>query len=115
MSQSYHYVRFKWWRGNDMKRVAKELEGFKIEEIELPKDKDEVSLFKDEREELRAKADTLTAFLAPARAVLTQRETAPFTPKDLELREKVMKLYPHDRPTPFPWEWSIEPKFEVAK
>ena len=55
MSQPYHYVRFKWWRGNDMKRVAEELEGFKIEELRLPKDEGELSLFKDEREKLKVK------------------------------------------------------------
>lgn len=98
-----------------MKLVAKELEGFIMEEIELPRDKDEISLYKDDREELRVRADTLTVFLAPSRAILTQKEPSPFTPKDLELREKVLKLYPQNQPTPFPWEWSIEPKFEVAK
>ena len=32
--------------------------------------------------------------------------------RDMELREKVLKMYPRGRPTPFPWEFSSEPKFE---
>jgi len=35
--------------------------------------------------------------------------------KNTELREKVMKMYPRSSPTPFPWEFSIEPKFEKEK
>lgn len=113
--QPYHYVRFRWWRRVDLKKVARELgETFSVEEIAMPKGEMEISLFKDEREELKVEADTLLAMLSPFRAVLSQREPAPFTTRDLELRKRVLELYPRSRPTPFPWEFSQEPKFDVA-
>jgi hypothetical protein len=47
--------------------------------------------------------------------LLYQKEGKPFTARDMELREKVMKMYPRSRPTPFPWEFSLEPNFEKEK
>jgi hypothetical protein len=61
------------------------------------------------------KSDTLIVFLEPLTAILSQRESEPFTRKDLKLREIVFELYPRIRPTPFPWSFRLEPKFEVAK
>lgn len=98
-----------------MKKVEKELEEFSLERINMPKDEHELSLFKDERESLKVKADTLIAFLSPSRAVLSQKSPAPLTRKDLRLREKIIRLYNRDRPTPFPWSWSVETKFEVEE
>ncbi len=116
MSKPYNYIRWRWWQGIDLDKIAPELEkDFKVEKIEPPAKGDEISLYKDEREELRVKADTLQAILSAFRGVLNQDEAAPFTQKDLKLREKVIQLYNHERPTPFPWEFSHEPKFEVAK
>lgn len=116
MAQPYHYVRFKWWRIVDLKEIARELGGvFSIEPLKMPRNDRELSLLKDMREELRVKADTLGAMLSPVRAVLFQREAAPFTARDMELRRRVLELYPRDRPTPFPMFFSEEPKFEVAE
>ena len=116
MAQPYHYVRFKWWRMVDLKEVAREMGGvFSINILTIPKDDRELSLLKDMREELSVKADTLGAMLSPVRAVLFQRETAPFTARDMELRRRVLELYPRERPTPFPMFFSEEPKFEVAE
>lgn len=116
VAQPYHYVRFKWWRIVDLKEIARELGGlFSIEPLNMPRDDRELSLLKDMREELRVKADTLGAMLSPVRAVLFQREAAPFTARDMELRRRVLELYPRDRPTPFPMFFSEEPKFEVAE
>jgi hypothetical protein len=113
--QLYRFVRFRWWRRVDLKAVAAELGGtFSVEEIAMPKGEMEISLLKDDREELKVEADTLVVMLSAFRAVLSQKEAAPFTKRDLELREKILELYPRSRPTPFPWEFSQEPKFDVA-
>ena len=53
--------------------------------------------------------------LSSFRAVLYQKEAKPFTAKDIELRKKVFTLYTRDRPTPFPFMYGREPKFEKAK
>ncbi len=95
--------------------VAEELGRFSVERRSLPSSETEFSLFKDEREGLKVKADTLAAFLSPTKAVLYQREAAPLTPRDLELRRLILRHYPRSRPTPLPWSFSIEPRFEVAQ
>ncbi len=52
---------------------------------------------------MKIEADTLRARLSSNRAVLYQRENAPFTARDMALRGRVMELYPHNSPTPFPF------------
>jgi hypothetical protein len=52
-------------------------------------------------------------YISNFRAILNQREAASFTKKDLILRDKVFDFYSHSRPTPFPWLFDVEPKFEV--
>ncbi len=79
-----------------------------------PGTKYEVAIHKDDRSELEVKSDTLVALLSSFRAVLSQREPAPFTPRDMELRKRVIELYPRERPTPFPWMFGHEPNFEKA-
>jgi len=115
MDEPYHYTRYKWWKGNNMERVAEEFKEFDPQRLNLPKDEREFSLYKEERESLKVKSDTLVAFLSPNRAVLSQKSPAPLTRKDLRLREIVLRLYNRDRPSPFPWLWSHEPRFEVEK
>ncbi|RJS90132.1 hypothetical protein CW700_01645 [Candidatus Bathyarchaeota archaeon] len=61
------------------------------------------------------KADTLSAFLSAWRAVLFQKYKAPFTKRDLELREILFRLYPRITPTPLPFSFSQEPPFEVEE
>lgn len=77
--------------------------------------REEISLFKVDRERLRIEADTLRARLSSYRAVLYQRENAPFTVRDMALRGRALELYPHNSPTPFPVKFSMEPEFEVAE
>lgn len=114
MSKPYHYVRFRWWHGVDLKKVSDELsKEFSIVPIELPQAR--VSIVRDERDELKVHADTLSVFLSRFRVVLFQKKSALFTHKDVQLRERILELYPRNRPTPFPWEYSAEPKFEVEK
>lgn len=97
----------------NLDKAKEELKGFKANVKQLPTGG--FDLYKDDKLELSAASDTLVAHLSGFRAVLTQREAKPFTKRDAELREKIRELYPQDRPTPFPWEWSPEPKFTVEE
>jgi hypothetical protein len=116
MPERYQYVRYTWWRGVDMDRVSEELGGsFAVEPIHMPEDDNEFSLTKIDRERLMVSADTLKARLSPYRAVLYQRDPAPFTARDMDLRKRLLELYPRITSTPFPIGYSTEPKFEVAK
>jgi len=112
----YHYVRFRWWRGLDLEEVAGELgKYFQVELFEMPTDERDIAISRDDREGLKVRADTLCARLSPYRATLYQREAAPFTKRDLELRRRLLELYPRDRPTIFPWGFNFEPPFEVEE
>ena len=114
MSKPYRHVRFRWWDTVDLKEAAEELgKSFEVKEVEYTEDQS--SLYKEDRREIVAKADTLKASLSLYRAVLNQEKPTPFTGKDKQLRDKVHELYPHDRPTPFPWSFNPEPKFDVEK
>lgn len=75
----------------------------------------EFSLFPEARREILVMADTLKAYISRFRAVLFQRDRAPFTPRDMELRRRLLEVYPRDRPSPFPWAFSDEEPFEVAE
>lgn len=111
----YFYVRFGWLKGVDMNEAAKEFgEVFDVETMVPPTSTFDFVMFKEHREELKVVADTLKSLLSPKRAVLYQREPAPFTVKDMELRRRILELYPRDRITPLPFFFSSEPKFEVA-
>ena len=110
----YHFVRYRWWTRVDLAKASKDLkELFNVQAIEMPRDR--IEIVKDEKDELRVKADTLWALLSPFRAVLYQREAAPFTRKDIELRKKMMELYPKERSSPLPLFFKKEPKFEVTE
>lgn len=111
--EKYQHVRFRWWNPMNLDKAKEELKGFKANVKQLPTGG--FDLYKDDKLELSATSDTLVAYLSGFRAVLTQREAKPFTKRDAELREKVRGLYPQDRPTPFPWEWSPEPRFTVEE
>jgi hypothetical protein len=119
MSQAepYQYVRFTWWTRHGPTELVERLKSdFDVTPPKLEKDSPyDLSLFKGQRWETLVKADTLSALLSSSRAVLFQRTRAPFTQRDIELRKIVFLLYPHDRSTPFPWEFGHEPPFEVER
>ena len=116
MAGSYRFVRFTWWNRRDLRELGRELsEQFEVEELPVPMDEREVVPSPFEREGLRVRADTLTARLAPMRATLFQRENAPFTGRDVELRRRVLELYPRSRASPFTLGVLEEPKFETAE
>ncbi|MCK4952229.1 hypothetical protein KAS14_00370 [Candidatus Bathyarchaeota archaeon] len=114
LSEPYRYTRFRWWNKIDLEEVEKDLsKEFSVKKFSPSRDEMELALGKDERDELMVSADTLTAMLSAFRAVLFQKESASFTEKDVELRKIVLELYKRERPTPFPWSFSTEPKFEA--
>jgi len=116
MPEPYHYVRYNWFTGVNLERLSKEIRGaFAVELIFMPEDDRELNLTKYDRERLKIGADTLKARLSPYKAVLYQRDSAPFSPRDVELRGKILELYPRITPTPFPISYSVEPEFEVAE
>jgi hypothetical protein len=114
--EPYHFVRFKWWDRVDLERMAEELsEGFSVEWSSGPESENEISLRKEERNMLKVRADTLNAYLDVYKAVIFQREPAPFTNRDAMLRERLFEVYTRSRPTPFPWQYLDEPKFVVQE
>ena len=117
LSHKYHYVRYTWWREVDIDELGGELSAkFEIKPVNVPESTIyEFSLFKDARDETLVKSDTIGAYISRFRAVLFQRDRAPFTSRDLELRRRILEVYPRDRPSPFPWAFSDEGPFEVAE
>ena len=112
----YYYVRFRWDRGADLKALAEELYGnYEFDWFSIERTEEEFSLFKDESVELKVRADTLRAFVSPVRAVLYQKERAPFTPRDIGLRKTLLKWYPKKRLSPMPLLFGTEPEFEIAE
>ena len=115
-AKPYYDVRFRWDRGADLEVLAEELGGnYEVEWFSIERTKEEFSLFKDESVELKVRADTLRAFVSSGRAVLYQKERAPFTPRDMGLRETLLKWYPRKRMSPMPLLFGTEPKFEIAE
>jgi hypothetical protein len=117
----YGYARFTWWHHYNLEELATKLkESFTIVKSPAKKKKEPWDLttrawsFQDDpREEIEVKADTLFVRLSPFRATLFQKEKAPFTKKDMELRETVLALYPRSTATPIPFRFGEkEPKFE---
>jgi len=110
MSKPYGHVRFRWWDTVDLEKASEELgKSYEVKKVEHTLDPS--SLYKEDRREIVVKADTLKASLSLFRVVLNQEKPAPFTAKDSQLRKRMRELYPHDRPTPFPWSFNPEPKF----
>jgi hypothetical protein len=111
---AYHYVRHRWWGEVDVSRLVQRFSvDYEVDYRSPPVDESRMSIQSFALEELRVRADTLMAFLSPYRAVLSQRERAPFTTRDMDLRRRVFEIYPHERPTPLPFVTNTEPPFEV--
>lgn len=113
----YLYVRFRWRDPVDLEEASMELgEEYEVKQLKTPEPEEyELSLYKDYREEHLVRADTLGAYISPFKAVLYQRERAPFTKRDVALRARLLELYPENRSTPLPWLFSVEPKYEVER
>jgi hypothetical protein len=117
MRRKYNYVRYTWWSEVDIDELSGELSTeFEIKHRPNPSNPlYEFSLFPEARREILVNADTLKAYISMFRTVLFQRDRAPFTPRDMELRRRLLEVYPRDRPSPFPWAFSDEEPFEVAE
>ena len=110
--EPYHYVRFRWWDKANLESIAEELGvEYGTEWSMGPGTDEEINLRKDERSVLKVRSDTLGAYLDVYKAVMFQKDAAPFTVKDAELRERLLELYDKERPTPFPWQFLEEPRF----
>lgn len=101
----------------EINELGGELSGeFEVKPVNTPESTIyELSLYKNAREESLVKADTVGVYISRFRAVLFQRERAPFTPRDMKLRSRILEVYPRDRPSPFPWAFSEEEPFEIAE
>ena len=118
--QPYHYVRFR-STSLDLKEAeaSLRLEGFSVEKYDTPpKSETELSMksfFETDwnRDHIIVKADTLEAFLTQSVATLLQKQSEPFTQRDLRLREIILGLYDKNRAgilSPF---LQREPEFDV--
>ena len=111
-----HITYSKFGRLYNVETISQELRGkFTFIKILVPKRITSSSFIRptelwDAVPEFLFKADTLYAAISPSKATLFQKTRSPFTPKDLELRKKILEWYT----------WSFagivftkEPKFEV--
>ena len=100
--QPFFKTRFRWWTPFDIEWFAREFGGkYNVEFRSAHVEEGRIEIFDKSRREIRVKADTLYAFLMAYRAVLFQKEVAPFTERDRALEEFVSDRYPHMRDTPF--------------
>lgn len=113
----YNYVRWTWWKNYEIHELTSKLkEQFIIIMLRQPDLKEEsLRLSIRDTPQIEVKADTLSAYLAPAKAVLFQKKSAPFTKKDLELRKMLLTMYPHSIPMPIPVYYRREPKFQTEE
>jgi hypothetical protein len=115
-AKAYHYVRWRWNDRIDVDKLAKELsEEYDVKAIPDHGWDLELTYMKEMRDRYLIKADTLTVFLSIFRVVMTQRKPAPFTAKDVELRKRMLELFPKERPTFLPWQFSTEPEYETIE
>ena len=109
----YDYPRFTWYKDVNVNKEAERLgEEFDVRPMNSPEASEfEISIHKNTRQEMLIKADTVGAIISTFRAILYQREKAPFTARDLKLREEILDLYPRRSASPLPVGYSFEPKF----
>lgn len=116
MEKPYYFIRYEWFERVDLDPLADELEeDFSVEQRPMPAGSLDVSIYKFEREGLKVSADTLSVFLYPFKAVLFQREPAPFTQRDLKLRRRILELYSKNRSSILATSIHREPKFAISE
>jgi hypothetical protein len=112
--EPYHHVRFRWERAADLSRLKTMLSGsYSVVASMRRREGVELAFKESMRRELKVEADTLRVTLESFRAIMFQREAAPFTARDLALRNAVVELY--DRLGPFNSDPIPEPSFELEK
>jgi hypothetical protein len=116
VSQPYHYVMFRWLKPLDLDGAAAELcATYEVAKKLSPRGDVELSLYKEQRDVVTVKADTLSATLGLYRAVLFQKERKSFTTRDTALQAWVLKNFDKSTPTPFPLGGDSELKHEAEK
>ena len=115
--EPYSYGRSTWSKNVNVDKEADQLGvEFEIIPINTPElSEQEVPIHKTTRKEIIVKADTVGAIIGTFRAILYQKEKAPFTHRDLLLRQKILELYPRTTPSPLPIMPSFEPKFTIEE
>ena len=115
--EQYYFIRYEWFNRIDLDALAKEMEeDFVVELRPMPTGRVDLSPYKFDRDGLKIGADTLAVFTYPFKAVLFQREPAPFTSKDLKLRNRILELYPKNKSSLLSIGAAYsEPKFQVAE
>jgi len=100
--EPYYMRRFRWWTPLDVEGFASEFNS-RYEIMRRPNlvQRDRIEIFIYSRREVWIKADTLHAFVTAYKAILFQKEGAPLTDKDLELKNLIFTKYIHKRETPF--------------
>lgn len=112
----YGYIRWTWGKNYKVMELTEKLKGFTVILMKnFDPENRSVRLNTTATPILEVKADTLSAYLAPSKADMFQKESAPFTKRDLELREILFSLYPRNTPTPLPFSVQKEPAFQVEK
>jgi hypothetical protein len=96
LGRPYYSVQFNWgYRPINIKEVAKKLSRtFNVEWIIMVKRKRDEAFASDW---IKVSANTLNAYLLPWRTIIFQKKPLPFTQRDIELREKLLALYPRRR------------------
>ena len=114
--EQYYFIRYEWFR-IDLDALAKEMEeDFVVELRPMPTGRVDLSPYRFDRDGLKITADTLAVFTYPFKAVLFQREPAPFTSKDLKLRKRILELYSKNKSSLLSIGAAYsEPKFQVAE
>jgi hypothetical protein len=88
---------------------------FIVEKREMPTSINDLSPYRNYREYLLLRSDTLTVLASPFRAIMSQKEKHPFTKGDMKLRDLILREYPKKSSTFFPWGFSKEPSFEIEE
>lgn len=113
MARPYSYTRYKWYDPVDLQQLEETLrDRFSVEKRPMPFSEQDVSIYRYERDGIKVKADTLSAFLYLFKAVLFQLKAQPFTMLDRELREAVLSHYTRDRSGVLATGVVSEPPFE---
>ena len=116
MEKPYYFIRYEWYDRVDLDALAKELEeSFIVELRPQPSGSLDLSIYRKEREGLKVTGDSLSVFLYPFKAVLFQREPAPFTPRDLMLRRRILELYRRNRSSILATSIHREPNFQISE
>jgi hypothetical protein len=113
----YHYVRWTWWKTYSVTDLVSTLKDrFTVTLMkQIPGQDEMISLNRRDTPFMEVKADTLSVYIAPSKAVLFQKEGAPFTERDLELRKILLELYGHATPAPLPLFYRAEPPFQTRE